>query len=137
MLEKFKEHYQPSSGNTIASEELINEYKEKVPELLLEIWKTTGFGKYNNGLIEIIHPKEYESNLWTWLGTVKENYTPIAMTAFGGRMSLLRQLVTVTRYPVKSEGRGITAVSMTVGVGLLETFTTYIASRFVVEKKRS
>ncbi len=83
MLELFNNHYQPSSGNTIATEELINEYKEKVPELLLEIWKTTGFGKYNNGLIEIIHPKEYESNLWTWLGTVKENYTPIAMTAFG------------------------------------------------------
>ena len=83
MLEQFKKHYQPNSDNTIVSDELINEYKEKVPYLLIEIWKTTGFGKYNNGLIEIINPKEYESNLWTWLGTVKENYTPFAITAFG------------------------------------------------------
>lgn len=83
MLEKFKEHYQPSAGNTIASEELIKEYQEKVPGLLLEIWTTTGFGKYNNGLIEIINPREYEANLCTWLGTEKANYTPIAITAFG------------------------------------------------------
>ncbi len=83
MLEQFKKHYQPNLDNTIASDELINEYKEKVPYLLIEIWKTSGFGKYNNGLIEIINPKEYESNLWTWLGTVKENYTPFAITAFG------------------------------------------------------
>ena len=83
MLEHFKKHYQPNADYTLATDEVINEYKDKVPSLLIDIWKSTGFGKYNNGLIEIIHPKEYESSLWTWLGTVKENYTPFAMTAFG------------------------------------------------------
>lgn len=83
MLEKFKKHYQAEADNTIASEELIKKYEEKVPSLLIDIWKTTGFGKYNNGLIELINPKDYEANLWTWLGREVPNYTPFAITAFG------------------------------------------------------
>lgn len=83
MLEKFKEQYQTETSNAILSEKLITEYKEKVPSLLIEIWKTTGFGKYNNGLIEIINPKDYEDNLWTWLGGEKTNYTPFAISGFG------------------------------------------------------
>ena len=83
MLEKFNKHFQPGSDNTTASDELINEYKAKVPSLLINIWQTTGFGKYNNGLIEIINPKDFEANLWTWLGREVANYTPFAITGFG------------------------------------------------------
>ncbi|WP_445456412.1 T6SS immunity protein Tdi1 domain-containing protein [Flavobacterium sp. HNIBRBA15423] len=83
MLENFKNHYHAEANNILASEELINEYKEKVPKLLIDIWTTTGLGKYNKGIIELINPKDYESNLWTWLGKVVENYTPFAITGFG------------------------------------------------------
>lgn len=83
MLEKFKEHYQAEADNIIASENIIKEYEEKVPSLLIDIWKTTGFGKYDNGLIELINPKDYEAILWTWLGREVANYTPFAITAFG------------------------------------------------------
>lgn len=83
MLEQFNNHYQAVSNNTIASEELVNEYKEKIPSLLVDIWQTTGFGKYNDGLIEIVNPKEYEAVLWTWLGKQVPNYVPFAITGFG------------------------------------------------------
>jgi hypothetical protein len=83
MLEKFKKHYQVEVGNTVPSEALIEKYKEKVPSMLIDIWRTTGFGKYNKGLIEIINPEEYENNLWTWLGREVENYTPFAISGFG------------------------------------------------------
>lgn len=83
MIEKFKEHYKVETGNTIVSEELIKKYQKKVPSLLIDIWKTTGFGKYNKGLIELINPEQYENNLWTWLGREVENYTPFAITGFG------------------------------------------------------
>ncbi len=83
MLEKFKKHYQAEVDNTIASEELIEKYQGKVPSLIIDIWRTTGFGKYNKGLIEIIDPEEYKNNLWTWLGREVENYTPFAITGFG------------------------------------------------------
>jgi hypothetical protein len=39
------------------------------------------------------------------------------------------------RYPVTTEGRVIAAVLMTAGVGLFGTFTAFVASWFVAEKK--
>jgi voltage-gated potassium channel len=39
------------------------------------------------------------------------------------------------RYPVTTEGRIIAAVLMTAGVGLFGTFTAFVASWFVAEKK--
>jgi hypothetical protein len=83
MLEKFKNHYQPSGECVFASEEIIKQYQNKVPDLLIEIWKTTGFGKYNDGIIELVNPKDYEPSLWTWLGKEVEHYVPFAITGFG------------------------------------------------------
>jgi hypothetical protein len=83
MLEKFKNYYQPSSNCVIVSELMIKEYEGKVPNLLIDIWKTTGIGKYNDGLIELINPKDFEPNLWIWLGKEFTNYVPFAITGFG------------------------------------------------------
>ncbi|MDR7212336.1 T6SS immunity protein Tdi1 domain-containing protein [Flavobacterium piscis] len=83
MLEKFKNRYQPSSNCIFPSEEIIKEYKNKVPDLLIEIWRTTGLGKYNEGIIELINPKDYEASLWIWLGKQVLNYVPFAISGFG------------------------------------------------------
>lgn len=83
MIDEFKEHFRVEVGNTIATKELIKKYKHKVSSLLIDIWETTGFGKYNKGIIEIINPEQYENSLWTWLGREVENYTPFAITGFG------------------------------------------------------
>jgi hypothetical protein len=83
MLEKFKNNYKPSSNCVFPSEEIIKEYKNKVPDLLIEIWKTSGFGKYNEGIIELINPKEFEPSLWTWLGKKVTDYVPFAISGFG------------------------------------------------------
>jgi hypothetical protein len=34
-------------------------------------------------LIELINPKDFEPNLWTWLGREVENYVPFAISGFG------------------------------------------------------
>lgn len=83
MLESFKSHYKPALDCTPASEETIRKYEDKIPESLMEIWKTTGFGKYNNGLIEFVNPADFESCLWTWLGREVPHYVPFAISAFG------------------------------------------------------
>ena len=83
MPEKFKNHYQLSGERVFPSEEIIKEYQNKVPDLLIEIWRTTGLGKYNEGIIELVNPKDYEPCLWTWLGKEVENYVPIAISGFG------------------------------------------------------
>jgi hypothetical protein len=83
MLENFKTNYQLTSEPIIPSEEIIQQYQSKVPDFLIEIWKTSGLGKYNDGLIELVNPKEYEPSLWTWLGKEVSNYVPFAITGFG------------------------------------------------------
>ncbi len=83
MLENFKSHYQPDADCSPALEETLKHYENKVPESLIEIWKTSGFGKYNDGLIEFVDPADFENNLWTWLGREVPNYVPFAISGFG------------------------------------------------------
>ena len=81
-LNKFTGKYNPSE--TIpADNAVIEKYKSIVPESLIELWKTNGFGKYNDGLIEIVNPDEYRDTLEMWLGKKVDNYVPIALGAFG------------------------------------------------------
>ncbi len=83
MLQKFITAYRPNTNCTIATPEIVEEYKNKIPDVLLYLWKNHGFGKYRNGLIEIVSPKDFEPTLWTWLGKEVKNYVPFAITAFG------------------------------------------------------
>lgn len=83
MLEKFNQYYQPDVNNIVASNELISEYECKVPKSLIDIWKSTGLGNYNNGLIELVNPKAYGATLDTWIGKEPDNYIPFAITGFG------------------------------------------------------
>lgn len=82
-MKKFKEIFKIQENGTSVPKSVIEEYKEKVPESLIVIWKSDGFGKYNNGLIELINPKEFEPSLWTWLGREVANYVPFAISGFG------------------------------------------------------
>lgn len=82
IMKKFRETFKPENI-TPAPHTILEEYSEKVPQLLIELWKSDGFGKYNNGLIEIINPKDFEPVLWTWLGKEVENYVPFAISGFG------------------------------------------------------
>lgn len=82
-MQKFKNQYKIQNNPTPVSEEILKEYKDKVPKALLDLWKQNGFGKYNDGIIELVNPKNFESVLWTWLGREVDNYVPFAITAFG------------------------------------------------------
>ncbi len=39
---------------------IINQYVDKVPDAILEIWSTLGFGHFMNGYLKMINPKEYQ-----------------------------------------------------------------------------
>ncbi|MFB0844497.1 T6SS immunity protein Tdi1 domain-containing protein [Paenibacillus oleatilyticus] len=47
----------------IASEKLINQYKDRVPEQLINVWKNYGFGTILNGYLKIVNPDMYRSLL--------------------------------------------------------------------------
>ena len=53
-----------------ASEEVMNKYKNKIPEQVLDIWQNYGFGSFLNGYLKIVNPEEYEELL-------KETYIPV------------------------------------------------------------
>ncbi|WP_211227930.1 T6SS immunity protein Tdi1 domain-containing protein [Spirochaeta cellobiosiphila] len=82
-LQKFVESYKP--GDTLKADvEVINKYKEHLPECMTELWSSYGFGFYGEGIIQIINPDKYIDNLWGWLGQ-EENYgrVPVAISSFG------------------------------------------------------
>lgn len=82
-MKKFKGYYKITEKTSAVSEDILKKYENKVPPLLLDLWKEDGFGKYNDGLIETFNPQDFEDNLWTWLGREVENYVPFAITGFG------------------------------------------------------
>ncbi len=82
-MKKFKEVFKADGNRTAVPKSIIEEYREKVPQSLIDLWEADGFGKYNNGLIELINPKDFETSLWTWLGQEVENYVPFAISGFG------------------------------------------------------
>jgi hypothetical protein len=81
-LAPFLKTYSPTLAKPV-TQEILDKYKDKVPASLLELWQKHGFGKYNDGLLELINPDEYQQTLETWLGKKIPQYLPIAITAFG------------------------------------------------------
>jgi hypothetical protein len=81
-LDEFTTKYKPTDA-IIANDELVKRYSEKVPSALIELWKTKGFGKYNDGIIEIVNPEDFKGDLERTLGKEVPNYVPIAIGAFG------------------------------------------------------
>lgn len=62
--------------------EVIENYKDKVPVELVEIWENQGLGTFLNGYLKVINPEDYS-------GLVRDSYfrgdiaIPVFATAFG------------------------------------------------------
>lgn len=83
MLTKFREYFAPTGERTPVSAGTLESYAKKVPETLSDLWQADGFGKYNDGLIELVNPADFEPSLKTWLGRPRPTYVPFAITGFG------------------------------------------------------
>ena len=40
--------------------EIIEKYKEQVPDEVIEIWKNYGLGSFLNGYLRVINPDDYK-----------------------------------------------------------------------------
>lgn len=78
----FLEKYRPSNTE-IVNEELVNRYAHILPSSMIELWRTKGLGKYNDGLIEVINPDDFQDALERTVGRKALNYVPIAISGFG------------------------------------------------------
>ena len=84
-LQSFLDRHRPDKALEKASAEHVNKYRGHLPEALLELWQTHGFGFYGDGLIQLIDPDRYRDNLWGWLMREEPDMErlPIALGAFG------------------------------------------------------
>ena len=82
MLPNFETHYPPSDIRSVPLQ-AAEQYQGTLPAEILYLWQTYGWGKYGDGLIELVNPQDYSDNLRQWLGSEKPHYTPFAITAFG------------------------------------------------------
>ena len=81
-LTHFFKKYQPTHTE-IASEALVNQYAHILPSSMIGLWRTKGLGKYNDGLIEVINPDDFQDDLERTIGRKASNYVPIAISGFG------------------------------------------------------
>ncbi|WP_199610066.1 GAD-like domain-containing protein [Flocculibacter collagenilyticus] len=77
----------PAIKSIPPSQAILDEYKGRLPDRLLEYWQEYGFCGWGDGLFWTVNPEDYEDILQEWLqGTpFEENdiYYVIARSAFG------------------------------------------------------
>jgi hypothetical protein len=80
----FDEYGSPSEVQK-ADKKLLSEYRDVVPEQLIDFWEHFGFGRYGDGRIWVINPKELEDVLTLWLPNKNKptKAVPVLRTAFG------------------------------------------------------
>lgn len=62
--------------------EIINKYKNVLPEYLIKIWETMGFGIYEEGFLQLVNPEEYEF-VFDYIDKLLEPSIVFGVTALG------------------------------------------------------
>ncbi|WP_336630038.1 MULTISPECIES: GAD-like domain-containing protein [unclassified Microbacterium] len=65
--------------------EIIEEYRGRVPDELIEIWETYGYGTFAQGFLRVIDPKLYEAEVGDCIGKTQGDGVaiPIMVTGLG------------------------------------------------------
>ncbi len=79
---KFKEKWGEPIDKEVVSEEIINKYKNKLPNELIDLWKEDGFGGYLKGSFWTVNPDKYLQYLKKWANLNRQIYV-IGRSSFG------------------------------------------------------
>lgn len=90
---------------------VINEYRGRVPDDMIEVWQHYGYGTFGEGFVRIINPKVYEDGVGDCIGRV-----------VGGTESIPLMVTGLADLIVWEPGAGLTGikyrVEATQGLGL-------------------
>jgi hypothetical protein len=74
-------------GSVPVDASVVDAYRGRLPELLLQIWSEDGFGIYGDGLLRLVNPSDYSDQLDWWLSSTPlvglDTYHVIARGPFG------------------------------------------------------
>jgi hypothetical protein len=92
--------------NTFAppSDALVKAYRDRLPEYVIEVWKTYGFASYAKGLFFVSSPQPFETILETYFGK-KHPYTVICHSSFGDLLLWDHENPSIISFDVNA-GRG-------------------------------
>ncbi|HGY1115964.1 TPA: GAD-like domain-containing protein [Providencia rettgeri] len=86
-FELFVEKFGEATISRFVSEEEIDKWRGKLPELLLAYWHNEGRSSYYNGLFTIVDPDDYEDIVDEWLENTYleeiDSFHAIAINGFG------------------------------------------------------
>ena len=86
-FEWFQKTFGQPEHSVPADDGIINKYRGKLPDRLLDYWKTFGFCGFSNGLFWLVNPDEYDFAIDEWLDdtpVVEEDaFHVIARSGFG------------------------------------------------------
>ena len=65
--------------------EIVEEYRGRVPDELIEVWETYGYGTFGEGFLRVIDPKLYEAEVGDCIGKTQGDgiAIPIMVTGLG------------------------------------------------------
>jgi len=85
--EDFITEFGKPTSNKPVNSKIIEKYRSKLPDKLLEYWEEYGFVGFKNGLFWLVNPEKYENTLESWIGGTeivnKDDYYVIARSGFG------------------------------------------------------
>ena len=96
LFDDFLQKYPPTDRLRKPSEEVLDQFRNRLPAELLDFWQTYGFGNYGNGLLKVVDPNDYADNLYAWLGGENPARIPIMVTGFGNILYYRRLTDTVS-----------------------------------------
>ncbi|GAA1847105.1 GAD-like domain-containing protein [Microbacterium koreense] len=103
-------------GHSAVEAEMIEAYRGRVPDEIIEIWENYGYGTFGEGFLRVINPAEYEAAIGDCIGKTQGDGVsiPLMVTGLGDLITWEPSLGGLVCLLFR-EGRGV-------GLGAARTF---------------
>jgi len=81
-VQQFIDTFPPDAGVRVPSDDFVAYGEGRLPEALVELWRTHGLGWYGGRRVALVDPGAWMSTLQTWFGP-SVGSIPFAVTSFG------------------------------------------------------
>ncbi len=81
--ENFSQLYSPGENLIVPSAEDISAYTPYMNPYIVDLWTSSGYGIYGDGMIQLVDPSEWNPLLERWLGRIDPTNTVILLSGFG------------------------------------------------------